>query len=60
MVGLGCNLGSGGGRGKGRTFLDFDEGFGGDFEGGCDNGEWHEADIGEQEGGDEGDKWGED
>jgi hypothetical protein len=57
MVGPGYNLGSGGSRGRGRTFVDFGEGFGGDFEGGYDDEEWDEADFGEQEGGDEGDGW---
>jgi hypothetical protein len=37
MVGPGRSLGSGGGLGRGRSFQDFDEGFGGDFEVGCDN-----------------------
>jgi hypothetical protein len=56
MVGLGCSLGNRENRGRGRIFVDFGEGFGGDFEGGYDDEEWNEADLGEQEGGDEGDR----
>jgi hypothetical protein len=58
MVGPGRSLGSGGSPGRGRTFVDFGEGFGGDFEGGYDDEEWNEAGFGEQEGGNEGDGWG--
>ena len=56
MVGLGRSLENGESRGRGRTFVDFGKGFGCDFEGGYDDEEWNKADLGEQEGGDEGDR----